>query len=82
MVMLVLAVQPCASVTVYVYVPATSVNEPVPTYGVVPPSAVTVTVAFPPLHRTSVAIEEAVRVAGSEIVMVVEDVHPFASVTL
>jgi len=37
-----------ASVTVYEYVPAGSVNGPVPLYGDVPPDGVSVTVEKPP----------------------------------
>ena len=44
MVMVTVAEQPLASVTVYVCVPAGALNVPVPLYGGVPPEAVTVTV--------------------------------------
>jgi hypothetical protein len=62
--MLVVAVHPLASVTVYEYVPALTVKLPVPVYGPVPPAAVTVTVADPPLQEMLVAVEPAVRVVG------------------
>ena len=50
----VVAVQPCASVTVKVYVPAILEKVPVPVYGVVPPVALIVTVELPPLHEIDV----------------------------
>jgi len=75
-------VQPSASVTVYEYVPAVSVNDPVPEYGAVPPVADTVTVEFPPLQKIAVADDEATNAVGSVIVIVVEEVQPFASVTV
>ena len=62
--MLVVAVHPFASVTVYECVPALTVKLPVPVYGPVPPADVTVTVAVPPLHKILVAVEPAVRVVG------------------
>ena len=52
--MLVVEVQPFASVTVYVCVPALTAKFPVPVYGPVPPAADTVTVDVPPLHKTAV----------------------------
>ena len=55
---------------------------PVPVYGPVPPAAVTVTVAVPPLHEILVEVELAVSIVGSVTVMLVEAVHPFASVTV
>ncbi len=57
-------------------------NVPSPEYGVVPPTAETVTVAVPPLQRISVADEDATSAAGSDTVIDVEDVQPFASVTV
>ncbi len=57
-------------------------NVPSPEYGVVPPTAETVTVAEPPLQRISVAEDDATSAAGSDIVIDVEDVQPFASVTV
>jgi len=63
-VILVVAEQPFASVTVYEYVPALTVKLPVPVYGPVPPAAVTVTVADPPLQEMLVAVDPAVRVVG------------------
>jgi hypothetical protein len=63
-VMLVVAVHPFASVTVYEYVPAVTVNVPVPVYGPVPPVADTVTVDEPPLQEMLVAVDPAVRVVG------------------
>ena len=81
-VMFVIEVHPFASVTVYEYVPAVTVNVPVPVYGPVPPAAVTVTVAEPPLHEILVEDELAVSTVGSVTVMLVVEVHPFASVTV
>jgi hypothetical protein len=63
-VMLVVAVHPLASVTVYECVPALTVKLPVPVYGPVPPAAVTVTVAVPPLQAMLVAVDPAVRAVG------------------
>ena len=57
-------------------------NEPSPVYGAVPPVAVTVTVADPPLHRIAVEDEEAITAVGSVTVPVVVDVQPLASVTV
>ena len=48
------AVQPLASVTVKLYVPAVLENVPVPVYGEVPPEALIVTVELPPLHAIAV----------------------------
>ena len=48
----------------------------------VPPAPVTVTVAVPPLQRIAVAVEEAVKAVGSEIVMVAEAVQELTSVTV
>jgi hypothetical protein len=79
-VMVVVALHPLASVIVYVYVPAGSVNVPVPIKGDVPPVAVTVIVVFSPLHKITVAFAVAVIIAGSVIVTVVVAVHPLASV--
>jgi hypothetical protein len=62
--MLVVAVHPFASVTVYECVPALTVKFPVPVYGPVPPADVTVTVAVPPLHKMLVAVELAVNTVG------------------
>ena len=81
-VMLVVAVHPFASVTVYVYVPAVTVKSPVPVYGPVPPVADTVTVDEPPLHEIGVDDELATNTAGSVTVMLVVAVHPLASVTV
>jgi hypothetical protein len=81
-VMLVDAVHPFASVTVYEYVPALTVKLPVPVYGPVPPFPVTVTVAVPPLQEILVELELAVSKVGSVTVMLVDAVHPFASVTV
>ena len=81
-VMLVVAVHPLASVTVYEEVPAVTVKLPVPVYGPVPPAAVTVTVADPPLHEILVEVEPAVKTVGSDTVMLVVAVHPLASVTV
>jgi hypothetical protein len=80
--MLVVAVHPFASVTVYECVPALTVKFPVPVYGPVPPFPVTVTVEVPPLHKILVAVDPAVSKVGSVTVMLVVAVHPFASVTV
>jgi hypothetical protein len=80
--MVVVTVHPLASVTMYVYVPAGSINVPVPLYGAVPPDAVTVIVELPPLHKIAVAVAVAVIIEGSVIVTVVVAVHPLASVTM
>jgi len=63
-VMLVAAVHPLASVTVYEEVPAITLNEPVPVYGAVPPFPATTTVVEPPLHKIPAVFELAVRVVG------------------
>jgi hypothetical protein len=81
-VMLVVAVHPFASVTVYECVPALTVKLPVPVYGPVPPADVTVTVAVPPLQEMLVAVEPAVSKVGSVKVMLVVAVHPLASVAV
>ena len=51
-------------------------------YGVVPPVAVTVTTAVPPKQEILVADELAVKAEGSVMVVEVDVVHPFASVTV
>jgi hypothetical protein len=63
-VILVVAEQPFASVTVYEYVPALTVKLPVPVYAPVPPADVTVTVDDPPLQEMLVEVEPAVRAVG------------------
>ena len=80
--MLVVAVHPLASVTVYEEVPALTVKLPVPVYGPVPPAAVTVTVDVPPLHEIAVDDELATNAVGSVTVMLVVVVPLFASVTV
>ena len=62
--------------------PAGTVKLPVPVYGIVPPLALTLTVAFPPLHRMGVAVEAAINAEGWLMVIVVVTVHPLASVTV
>jgi hypothetical protein len=78
------ALQPLASVTVNVYVPAVRLNVPMPLYGGVPPVAATVTVEFPPLHNIGVAdAVTAIAEAGCEMVIAAEVAEqPFASVTV
>ena len=76
-------ITPFASVTLYVYVPADTVNVPVPVYGAVPPVAETTNVVLPPLQ----AIVPAVAVAlnndeGCVIVIVPDFVQPLASFTV
>ena len=78
----VLDVHPFTSVTVYACVPAETVYVPIPVYGVVPPVAVTVTTAVPPKQEILVADELAVNAEGSVMVVEVDVVHPFASVTV
>jgi hypothetical protein len=63
-------------------VPATTLKDPVPVYGPVPPLPETVTVADPPLQEMLVDDDAAVRSVGSVTVMLVVAVHPFASVTV
>ena len=85
-------VQPLASVTVQVYVPAASDDavDPVPpdgaheyVYGDTPPPAVTVALpVLPPLHNTGVDVALAVSNGGCVMVTVAMAVHPFASVTV
>ncbi len=57
-------------------------NDPVPEYGAVPPVAETVTVDNPPLQAIGVDDELATSAEGSVTVIVVEFVHPLASVTV
>lgn len=76
------AVQPFASVTMKVYVPAERLKVPVPVYGAVPPVAETVTVDVPLPQEIAVAEALALRAAGCVSVTEVEPVHPFASVTV
>ena len=64
------------------YEPAVTEKSPVPLYGVVPPVALTVTVAEPPLQEMVVAEEEAVSWSGCVTVTEVEEVHPRKSVTV
>ena len=64
------ALQPFASVIVYVVVPADCVKTPVPVYGSVPLTPVMVTVELPPLQAIGVCNSEAikvVRIAAFEI---------------
>jgi hypothetical protein len=75
-------VHPFKSVTVYECVPAKTVYVPIPEYGVVPPVAVTVTTAVPPKQEILVADELAVNAEGSVMVVEVDVVHPFESVTV
>jgi hypothetical protein len=63
-------------------VPATTLKDPIPVYGPVPPLPETVTVADPPLQEMLVEVELAVRSVGSVTVMLVVAVHPLASVTV
>ncbi len=58
------AVQPFASVTVYVAVPADAVNEPVPVYDGVPPLADTLTVVDPPKQAIEPADADATTAVG------------------
>ena len=52
MVIVVLAVHPFVSDTLYVYVPAITVRFPCPIYPGVPPEALILITAVPPLHNT------------------------------
>jgi hypothetical protein len=57
------------------------VNVPVPVYGAVPPEAVTVTVALPPLQLMgAVTVAEALSVAGWFTVTLAVLLHALASV--
>jgi hypothetical protein len=67
-VIVLVVVQPLASVTVNDHVPAVRLNEPVPEYGAVPPAAETVTVEFPPLHEIADAVADALSGVGCVIV--------------
>ena len=58
------AVQPWASVTVKVYVPAALLKVPVPVYGAVPPVAETTMLPLPPKHKASVATQLATSSGG------------------
>ena len=78
----VVAVQPSASVTVKVNVPAVLENVPVPVYGAVPPLAETVTVELPPLHEIDVCCSDAISCVGCVIAADTVDVQLFASVTV
>src|SRR5947207_57898 len=82
MVMDVDAVQPLASVTVKLYVPASWVKLPVPVKGVVPPEALTVTVVLPPLQAIVPDVDDATSSEGCVMVMDVDAVQPLASVTV
>ena len=64
MLMVVVAVQLFASVTVKEYVPAARVNAPVPVYGGVPPVAATVIVVVPPLQGIGGAADVAMSAGG------------------
>ena len=79
--MVVVATHPLASIKVYVYVPALTVNVPVPLNGATPPFALTTTVACPPLHAIGeVILATAVKAAGCVTVIVVESIQPFWSI--
>jgi hypothetical protein len=78
----VLPLQPFASVTVNVYVPAVLVKVPAPVYGAVPPVAVTVTVVLPPLQAIGVKVDATVSAGGSVMVSCASALQPFASVTV
>ena len=76
-VIVVVAVHPFTSVTVYVCVPAVTEILPVPVYGVDPPVADTVTVDDPPLHAIGASnTTEATSVAGAVIVTDELAAHP------
>ena len=79
------AVQACESVTVYVYVPATSpeVAEPENVYGVVPPVAERVTLPRPAKQDIWVAVAFKISSAGAALMVAdVVEVHPLESVTV
>jgi hypothetical protein len=79
----VVPLQPLASVTVKLYVPAVRVNVPTPVYGAVPPDAATVTVALPPLQATGVVTFALICIEGiEEIVTSVMSLQPLSSVTV
>ena len=82
-VMVVVAAQLFASVTVNVYVPGGRLKTPVPLYGGVPPVAATVMVALPVVHETGVALEVALTAVGGWVMFTeTVAVQLFASVTL
>ena len=58
--------------------------QPVPLYGAVPPEAVTQMLVVPPLQGIGfgVAATDAVRTVGWVTVIDVDEVQPFASVTV
>ena len=58
------AVQPLASVTVKVYVPAALLKVPVPVYGTVPPVAETTMLPLRPKQSASVATQLATSSGG------------------
>jgi hypothetical protein len=76
------AVQLFASVTTKVYVPVDLLKTPVPVYGGVPPVAVTVTVAFPLVQVTEVALAAAANSGGCVMLNEALALQPFASVTV
>jgi hypothetical protein len=59
-------------------------KEPVPEYGGVPPDAVTVTVASPPLQSICVAVTSIESAVGGCVMVIVADVaaQPLSSVTV
>jgi hypothetical protein len=77
------ALQPLASVTVKVWLPAPRTKLPVPLYGGVPPLALTVTVVVPPWHAIGAAValtasnDGSLSVTGAEVAL-----QPFASLTV
>jgi hypothetical protein len=76
----VIPLQPFASVTVNVYVPAFLLKFPAPVYGAVPPLAETVTVELPPLQRIGVAL--AATVMPDTVTFVVHVITCTPSLTL
>jgi hypothetical protein len=77
-----LTLQPLASVTVNVYVPAARMNVPVPVYGAVPPVAVTITVALSAPQGIGDATAEITSCGGSLMFTVTVSEQLFASVTV
>ena len=92
MVRVVVAVQLLASITVTVKLPAPTVNVLLVWNGgplfrlylnvPVPPEAVTVNVVVPPLHNIVAAVADTLIAVGSVTVILTDDVHPLASVTV
>jgi hypothetical protein len=83
MVIVLVFVQPFASVAVYVYVPATLLIVPgAVVMDPVPPAVVKVTLLVPPLHSIADAVALMVMAVGCVIFSSTVLVHPLASVAV